>query len=138
MTLRLPRRRRRDGNRAVHSGQAIVEFAFASIIFLIIVFGTIDFGRAIFVGGRTAQRCREGARYGKIQPAERAGIRTRAIDKAAGTGLTTGNVGVSCTGACKSGDTLTVTTQVQFKAITQQLLGISPFTIKSSSTVDIE
>jgi len=33
---------------------------------------------------------------------------------------------------------LTVTTQVQFQAITQQLLGISPFTIRSTSTVDIE
>ena len=137
MTLRLPMRRRRDGS-PVHPGQAIVEFAFASIIFLMIVFGTIDFGRAIFIGAELTNAAREGARYGKIKPADTAGIRTRAVDKAAGTGLTTGNVGVSCTGACKSGDTLTVTTQVQFQAITQQLLGISPFTIRSTSTVDIE
>jgi Flp pilus assembly protein TadG len=137
MMLRLPRRRKRDGS-PVHPGQAIVEFAFASIILLLIVFGTIDFGRAIFNGAELTNAAREGARYGKIKPADTAGIRTRTVDKAKGTGLTTANVGVSCTGACKSGDTLTVTTQVQFQAVTQQLLGISPFTIKSKSTVDIE
>jgi Flp pilus assembly protein TadG len=137
MTLKLPRRQRRDGSR-VHPGQAMVEFAFASMVFLTIVFGTIDFGRAIFIAGELHNAAREGARYGKVSPADTPGIRQRAVDKAAGTGLTTGNVGVSCTGACKNGDTLTVTTQVQFQAVTQQLLGISPFTISSSSTVDIE
>ena len=65
MTLRLPRRRRGDGSR-VHPGQAIVEFAFASIIFLLIVFGTIDFGRAIFIAGDLHNAAREGARYGKV------------------------------------------------------------------------
>jgi len=137
MMLRLPRRRRRDGS-PVHPGQAIVEFAFASVIFLMIVLGTIDFGRAIFIGAELHNAAREGARYGKINPADTAGIRTATLDKAVGTGLTSGNIGVSCSGACKSGDTLTVTTQVQFQAVTQQILGISPFTISSSSTVDIE
>jgi Flp pilus assembly protein TadG len=137
MTLQMPRRRRRDGSR-VHPGQAIVEFAFASMVFLLIVFGTIDFGRAIFVAAELHNAAREGARYGKIKPADTAGIRTAALNKSTGTGLTSGNIGVSCTGACKSGDTLTVTTQVQFQAITQSLLGISPFTINSTSTVDIE
>ena len=137
MTLSVPRRRTRSGNR-VHSGQALVEFAFASMIFLMIVFGTIDFGRAIFISADLHNAAREGARYGKIKPTDTSGIRTRAVDKATGTGLTAGNVGVTCTGTCKFGDTLTVTTQVQFQAVTQQLLGISPFTISSSSTVDIE
>jgi Flp pilus assembly protein TadG len=137
MTLNVPRRRTRDGGR-VNSGQALVEFAFASMIFLLIVFGTIDFGRAIFISADLRNAAREGARYGKVKPADTAGIQLRAVDKATGTGLTAGNVSVSCTGSCKFGDTLTVTTQVQFQAVTQKFLRIAPFTIKSSSTVDIE
>ena len=31
------------------SGQAIVEFAFVSVAFFMIVFGTIDFGRAVYM-----------------------------------------------------------------------------------------
>jgi Flp pilus assembly protein TadG len=131
----------RKGDRkrgSTRPGQAIVEFAFASIIFLMIVFGTIDFGRAIFMSAELHNAAREGARYGKINPSQVSEIQTRTVDKAIGTGLTTGNVGVSCTGVCKSGDTLTVTAQVQFQAVTQQFLGIGPITLSSSSTVDIE
>ena len=122
---------------SVRPGQAMVEFAFASIIFLMIVFGTIDFGRAIFMAADLHNAAREGARYGKINPTQTAAIRTKTVDKAVGTGLTAGNVGVVCS-PCTSGSTLTVTTQVQFQAVTQQLLGIGPITLKSSSTVDIE
>jgi Flp pilus assembly protein TadG len=137
MKLTVPHRglRKRESDRP---GQAIVEFAFASIIFLMIVFGTIDFGRAIFMSAELHNAAREGARYGKINPSQTAQIKTVAVDKAVGTGLTTGGVAVTCTGACKTGDTLTVTTQLQFQAITQQLLGIGPVTLNSSSTVDIE
>jgi len=119
-------------------GQAIVEFALASLVFLMMVFGTIDFGRAIFMSAEIHNAARDAARYGKINPSQTAQIRTVAVDKAVGTGLTTGGVTVSCTGACKTGDTLTVTTQIQFQAVTQQLLGIGPITLNSSSTVDIE
>jgi Flp pilus assembly protein TadG len=116
----------------------MVEFAFASMIFLTIVFGTIDFGRAIFISADLHNAAREGARYGKINPTDTSGIQTRTVTKAKGTGLTAGNVGVTCINPCKFGNTLTVTTQVPFQAVTQKLLGIGPITLKSSSTVDIE
>src|SRR5688572_27176844 len=137
MALTLPGTGTRDGTQA-RSGQAIVEFALASLVFLMIVFGTIDFGRAIFMSAELHNAAREGARYGKINPSQTSQIQNVAVDKAPGTGLTTGGVTVSCTGACKTGDTLTVTTQVQFRAVTQTLLGIGPITLNSSSTVDIE
>ncbi len=137
MTLTVPRRRKRNGD-ADQTGQAIVEFALASLVFLMIVFGTIDFGRAIFISAELRNAAREGARYGKINPSQTSEIRNRVLDKSFGTGLTASNIGVSCTGACKFGDTLTVTTAVQFTAVTQNLLGIGPITLGSSSTVDIE
>jgi Flp pilus assembly protein TadG len=137
MALTSPRTGTRDGAQA-RSGQAIVEFALASLVFLLIVFGTIDFGRAIFISGELHNAAREGARYGKIKPSDTANIRQRVLDQSTGTGLTAANIGVTCTGACKSGDTLTVTTTVQFTAVTQDFLGISPITLTSSANVDIE
>jgi Flp pilus assembly protein TadG len=127
----------RDGTQA-RCGQAMVEFALASLVFLLIIFGTIDFGRAIFISAEMHNAAREGARYGKIHPSETANIRQKVLDQSAGSNLTAAGIGVSCTGACKSGDTLTVTTTVQFTAVTQGFLGISPITLTSSSTVDIE
>jgi Flp pilus assembly protein TadG len=116
-------------------GQAIVEFAFASMVFLMIVFGTIDFGRAIFMSADLHNAAREGARYGKVNPADTSGIQTMVQDKSKLSNVT---VNVSCTGSCKSGDTMTVTVSMPFQAVTQQLLGINPITLKSSAVVDIE
>src|SRR5688572_28552338 len=91
-----PRARRARGR----SGQATVEFAIASTLFLMIVFGTIDFGRAIFVSAELHNAVREGGRVGKITPTNTAAIKTAVVDHAAGTGLTAGAVGVSCQGGC--------------------------------------
>lgn len=137
MMSRVPRRRRRDGT-AVRSGQALVEFAIASILFLMIIFGTIDFGRAIFLSSELHNAVREGSRYGKINPTDTTNIRQRVVDKAYGTGLDTSGVAVSCSGSCASGDQLTVSASVQFQAVTQSFLGISPITLSSSNTVDVE
>jgi Flp pilus assembly protein TadG len=137
MKLPIPRRTARDGS-PVRAGQAIVEFGIASLLFLTIIFGTIVFGRAIFVSAEIRNAAREGARYGKVNPTDAVNIRQRVLNQSSGTGLTSGNIGVSCTGACKFGDTLTVTTTVQFTAVTQSLLGIGPITLTSSAKVDIE
>jgi Flp pilus assembly protein TadG len=118
-----------------HRGQAIVEFAFASMVFLTIVFGTIDFGRAIFMTADLHNAAREGARYGKVKPADTAGIKSTTTTKSGLGGVT---VTVTCTGGCKSGDTMTVEASMPFQAVTQQILGIGPITLKSKAVVDIE
>ena len=120
------------------AGQAIIEFALASLVFLMVVFGTIDFGRAIFVSAELRNAAREGARYGKIRPTDTGAIRTETLKYAVGTGLTSGGVAVSCTGSCTADDKVTVSVSVSFQAITQNLLGIGPLTLTSSSTARIE
>ena len=119
-------------------GQAIVEFALSSLLFLMIIFGTIDLGRAVFTAVTLHNSVREASRYGKVHPTESGTMRTMVSDRVAQTGSSTNTVGVSCPNGCVSGERLTVTGTIQFQAITQNLLGISPFTISSSSTVDIE
>lgn len=121
-----------------HPGQAIVEFALASLVFLMVVFGTIDLGRAVFTAVTLHNSVREAARHGKVNPTDSGTMQTIVSDRVAQTGSSTSSVNVSCGGGCASGGSLTVSGTIQFQAITQNLLGISPFTISSSSTVDIE
>lgn len=48
-------------------GQSLVEFALAFPIFILLIFGLIDLGRAVFVSNSLAEAAREGARYGSVQ-----------------------------------------------------------------------
>lgn len=126
-------------------GQAIVEFAVASILFFLILFGTIDFGRSIYLYAELNNAVREGARYATVNLKDLnddSGAKTkqRVIDKAPGLGLETSDVNVICDQGppCKSGDPVTVKVSIGFKAITQDFLGIRPFTMKASATDTIE
>lgn len=50
------------------SGVAILEFAIFATLLLLLVFGTIDFGRALFTSNNLTAAAREGARYGARLP----------------------------------------------------------------------
>ena len=58
--MKLRRLRRRDG------GQSLAEFALILPVFLILVFGIIDFGMGLRAYITVAQATREGARYGVV------------------------------------------------------------------------
>jgi Flp pilus assembly protein TadG len=115
-------------------GQATVEFAFASMIFLLFVFGTIDFGRAIFITADLHNAAREGSRYGSLHPTDCAGMQSAAVAKAVGTGLTTAGVTASCPGS----GTVSVTVSISFKAVTQMFLGIPALTLHATSNAEVE
>ncbi|MBN9011819.1 MAG: pilus assembly protein [Rhizobiales bacterium] len=118
------------------SGQSTVEFALCSLVFLMIVFGTIDFGRAIFTQAQLANAVREGARYAKVHPTALSTASSTVTTK--GPGGTTVTV-MSCSPSpCATGSTVTVTATVGFSAFTQKLLGIGPITLSSTSKVGVE
>jgi Flp pilus assembly protein TadG len=108
------------------------------MVFFMIVLGTIDFGRAIFIATDLRNAVREGARIGKLQPGSTGLIRETVVDFARGTGVTADTVVVTCTGSCATGESLTVEATVGFQAVSQQLLGIAPFTLSADATVWIE
>jgi Flp pilus assembly protein TadG len=123
------------------SGQAIVEFALVSMAFFMIVFGTIDFGRAIFMYSQLHNAVREGARYGKMYPTNTSDIKSKVTSYGSGLSIAAADITVSCSpGACSASSVtaLTVTAETDFTAITQELLGISPITLTSSATVQTE
>ena len=54
--------------RNAHPGQATVEFAFAGFVFLLIVFGTVDLGRAIFFYSQLHNAVGEATREARREP----------------------------------------------------------------------
>ena len=106
--------RSRPGARDSDRGAAAVEFALLLPLLLLLVFGIIDFGRAINAQITLTQAAREGARLAALgQP----NVATRT--RAAATGLS--GVGVAVT-PCPSGATQTtdavVTATYSFKFVT--------------------
>lgn len=147
------------GARPAGSGQVLIEFAIVSVFFFLVVFGTIDFGRAIFLQSELENAVREATRELKTRTASVntcssitqafAQYRVRTIrnpEDGGGCGvgeyprpgLETATATISCTGSCSTGDKLTVTGYLNFQAVTQNLLGISPLTLSATSTVTLE
>ena len=80
------------------SGQSVVEFALVSLVFMLIIFGTIDLGRAVFVRTMFTNAVREGARYGMVNAAQasntatfQSGIASAAAARSPSLGLGTAN-----------------------------------------------
>jgi Flp pilus assembly protein TadG len=120
------------------SGQAMVEFALVSILFLMTVLGAIDFGRAIYIDSQLTNAVREGARYAQVAPADTPGIRTEVKHRASGLGLADGDIIVSCSSSCTAGNDVTVRANLRFSFITQEFLGIGPFTMHAQATNAID
>ena len=62
--LRLIRRQRKNGEK----GQALVEFALLVPLFLILLFGIVDFGMGFYSWITVTNSAREGARVGAVHP----------------------------------------------------------------------
>ncbi len=127
----------RTAHRPPTPAQAIVEFAVVSLAFFLIVFGTIDFGRAIFMYSQLHNAVREGARAGKIDPTNATAIRNAVLKHAEGLNLSSSDITIACNnGGCSStSETVKVTAAIGFTAITQELLGIGPITLRASAEV---
>jgi Flp pilus assembly protein TadG len=117
-------------------GQGLVEFAIAGTVFFMLIFGTLDVGRAIFQYSEVENAVREGGRVAKVKPCDTSAIQTAVLNHATGMGLVTGDVGVS--GGCTPPGTKTVTAPFRFTPIVGSLLGISPISTTISTTVEIE
>jgi Flp pilus assembly protein TadG len=54
------------------SGQSLVEFAIGLVVLLLLVFGVVDLGRAVFTYNSISQCAREGTRYAVVHGSESA------------------------------------------------------------------
>ncbi|CAA9569670.1 MAG: hypothetical protein AVDCRST_MAG18-1830 [uncultured Thermomicrobiales bacterium] len=78
------------------SGQAMVEFALSSLLLLMLVFGTIDLGRAVFTRTMLTNAVREATRQATITPNDLALIREAAVVRSPTLTLATNAFVVTC------------------------------------------
>ena len=126
-------------------GQAVVEFALVLPFMVLLFFGLIDVGRAIYIGNAAAQAAREGARWGSVQgraadSAGRASVEQYTLETM--NGVPAPVVSVSCERnglprtRCTTNDILMVTVQSPVQLITPlvaQLIG--PVNVSATSKV---
>jgi Flp pilus assembly protein TadG len=63
-------------------GASLVEMAFVLPLFLILAFGAVDFGRALYLSMEIAGAADAAAAYGSLHPSDTTGMKTAAQDDA--------------------------------------------------------
>ena len=76
-------------------GQAALEFALTSMVTLLLIFGLIDFSRAIYAASVVQWAAQYGARFGVNNPEDLTGIRAEVLSRL--TGLDTDAAAVTVT-----------------------------------------
>ena len=100
-----------NGNNGRWSGQAAVEFVVASLLFLGMIFGTIDLGRLVFMRTMFTNAVREAARQASITPSNTSEIVSAAQRRSPSLTLSASNFTVTCSDwsngarSCASGST---------------------------------
>jgi Flp pilus assembly protein TadG len=124
-------------HRSHQRGQELVEYALALPLFLLLVMGILDMGRATYFYSAIHNSAREGARYGVIHPEDVTGIETAVLTKAVGLDPAF----LTVTTVLPDEDTIRVTVTFQFRPITPivgALLGSNEVTLGSRATMRIE
>ena len=109
---RLPRRGER--------GETLLEFAFASLIFFLVVFGTLEFGHAIWQYNLVSDLAQEGARWASVRgstsssPASAADVQTYVRSRAYGLNVTVTTAPVPSTMTGNGSNIVAVTVQQNF------------------------
>jgi Flp pilus assembly protein TadG len=109
-------------------GQSIVEFALILPVFMLLIAGAVEFGRAYFAYAQLLQAAQEGARYGAVLPHARddAGIIARVRQVSPGGNATNVTVTATCSPTNTAGvavanrtrgNVLTVAAQSTFSAL---------------------
>jgi Flp pilus assembly protein TadG len=79
-------------------GQGMVEFALILPLFVLIIAGIFDLGRAFYASISITNAAREGARFGTLNPGDSQGICDASLTESEGSGIkvTYSNVMISC------------------------------------------
>jgi len=134
-------------------GQALVEFALIVPVFLLLFFGLIDLGRAVYVNNSLAEAAREGARWGSVQSrsassAGRASIETEALSRLVSVPGATATAACINSGPaafpCTVEDRVSVTVETDLEMITPIIaqlmssIGANPLHLEATSDVVVQ
>jgi Flp pilus assembly protein TadG len=140
------------------SGQAAVEFALTSLLFLTLVFGTLDLGRAVFTRTMLTNAVREAARQASITPTNAALIKAAADQRSPTLNLASSAFVVTCdtwaggTRNCDPNapivagtpapvqplDRLTVCTDYPFNLVAARLIGRATITFRECEQASVQ
>ena len=125
-------------------GQSLVEFALVSPIFLLMLFGTIEMGRLMWVNHELTNATREGARWAAVR-GEMSGenitvdnVRTVILDRS--TALEGGSLTVAWNWSAnrEPGSTVTIMTTYQYQPIIGMIVPIiGTVTMERQSTMTV-
>src|SRR2546428_8508749 len=124
------------------TGSAIVEFTLVALMFFMLAFGLVEFGRAIFDYSIVSSLAREGVRYAAVRgsasghAATAGNISAYVQSKASGMNVT---VTVTWTPANNNNPGSTVNVQVQytFRSVAPVLLSLGTIPLASTSSMVI-
>ncbi len=136
-------------DRRAERGQSLVEFSLAITVFLLLVMGTVDLGRAVYQFNGVSQAARELARVASVHPGGTLGTSSESASRLiAQRGLVPGLgtpsytcidiAGATVSGPCSGGNWVRVTLTSTFTPVTPLagLLGV--VTLTSSASAKIE
>jgi len=140
---------RRQPGLADERGQGLVEFSIAITVFLLLVMGTIDLGRAVYQFNGVSQAARELARVASVHPGGTLGTSSEATSTlAAQRGLVPGLgtpsytcidiAGAAVSGPCNGGNWVRVTISSSFIPVTPLAGLLGAVTLTSSASAKIE
>jgi Flp pilus assembly protein TadG len=119
----------------------MVEFALVAMTFFMLIFGLIDFGRAVFEYNLLASSAREGARAAIVQSNSDSDVIDRTVNSSAGM-LDAGDVTISGSRVCAAipCPSVTITVQHSFSPVTPLLGAVigGSITMTASSTMVVE
>lgn len=131
------------------AGQSLVEFALGITVFLAILIGTLDLGRAVYQQNAVSQAAREIARVTSVHPGATLGASTetaaavsaqrRLVPGLTVSGFTCVDIaGAAVSGSCQPGSWVRVTVVSRFDAALPLLAALGPINLRSASSAEIE
>jgi hypothetical protein len=131
------------------AGQTVAEFAIGIVVFLLILLGIVDAGRAVYQLSGVSQAAREIARTTSVHPGAPLGgsaqtADTVAVQRRLVPGLSVSSYacvdigGTSVAGPCKPGNWVRVTVTSRFEPSMPLLTLLGPIDLASSGSAEIE
>lgn len=116
-------------------GQSMVETALILPVFLLLIFGTIDIGRAVYTHTLLSHAVRDGCRVAVISSRPTSQVIQTVVQAAVGANLPASNVTVA--GTRTSGSTVRVSAFVTFTPLTPLIQSLlpGPLTLRASSAM---
>lgn len=130
-------------------GQSLVEFSLAVTVFLVLVMGVVDLGRAVYQYNGVAQAARELVRATSVHQGSPLGSSADTLDTLRTElglvpGLTTPTyacvdiAGATVTRACEAGDWVRVTVRSTFTPVTPLATMLGQIELSSSASAQLE